>query len=55
LETKRLIATNSEDHFFDLAELKTSHLSEEEHARQALAFAQALRLSGAEKNQDRVN
>jgi bifunctional enzyme CysN/CysC/sulfate adenylyltransferase subunit 1 len=54
-ETKRLIATNSEDRFFDLAELKTSHLSEEEHARQALAFTQALRLSPAEKNQDRVN
>ncbi len=55
LETKRLIATNSEDRFFDLAESKTSHLSEEEHARRALAFAQTLRLSPAEKNQDRVN
>jgi bifunctional enzyme CysN/CysC/sulfate adenylyltransferase subunit 1 len=54
-ETKRLIATNSEGRFFDLAASKTSHLSEEEHARQALAFAQALRLSPAEKNQDRVN
>ena len=55
LETKRLIAANSEGRFFDLAELETSHLSEEEHARKALAFAQALRLSPAEKNQDRVN
>src|SRR6267142_1223058 len=54
-ETKRLIATNSEGRFFDLAESKTSHLSEEEHARQALAFAQALRLSPAEKNQEKVN
>jgi bifunctional enzyme CysN/CysC/sulfate adenylyltransferase subunit 1 len=54
-ETKRLIATNSEGRFFDLAASKTSHLSEEEHARQALAFAQALRLSPAEKNLDRVN
>jgi bifunctional enzyme CysN/CysC/sulfate adenylyltransferase subunit 1 len=54
-ETKRLIATNSEGRFFYLAASKTSHLSEEEHARQALAFAQALRLSPAEKNQDRVN
>jgi bifunctional enzyme CysN/CysC/sulfate adenylyltransferase subunit 1 len=54
-ETKRLIATNSKGRFFDLAASKTSHLSEEEHARQALAFAQALRLSPAEKNQDRVN
>jgi bifunctional enzyme CysN/CysC/sulfate adenylyltransferase subunit 1 len=55
LETKRLIATNSEGRFLDLAESKTSHLSEEEHARQALAFAQALRLSPAEKNQEKVN
>jgi len=54
-ETRRLIATISESRFFDLAESKTSHLSEEEHARQALAFAQALRLSPAEKNQDKVN
>jgi len=54
-ETKRLIATNSEGRFFDLALSKTSHLSEEEHARQALAFAQALRLSPAEKNQEKVN
>jgi len=54
-ETKRLIATNLEGRFFDLAESKTSHLSEEEHARQALAFAQALRLSPAEKNQEKVN
>jgi hypothetical protein len=55
LETKRLIATNSEGRFFDLAESKTSHLSGEEHARQALAFAQALRLSPTEKNQEKVN
>jgi hypothetical protein len=54
-ETRRLIATISESRFFDLAESKASHLSEEEHARQALAFAQGLRLSPAEKNQDRVN
>ncbi|PYT50153.1 MAG: sulfate adenylyltransferase subunit CysN [Acidobacteria bacterium] len=54
-ETKRLIATNSEGRFFDLAESKTSHLSEEEHAGQALAFAQALRLPRAEKNQEKVN
>ena len=54
-ETKHLIATNSESRFFDLAESKTSHLSEEAHARQALAFAQALRLSPAEKNQEKVN
>jgi bifunctional enzyme CysN/CysC/sulfate adenylyltransferase subunit 1 len=54
-ETKRLIATNSEGRFFDLAESKTSHLSEEEHARQALALAQALQLSPAEKNQEKVN
>ena len=54
-ETKRLVATNSEGRFFDLAESKTSHLSEEEQARQALAFAGALRLSGPAKNQDRVN
>jgi sulfate adenylyltransferase large subunit len=54
-ETKRLIATNSEGRFFDLAESKPSHFSEEEHARQALAFAQSLRLSPAPKNQDRVN
>jgi hypothetical protein len=55
LETKRLIATNSEGRFFDLAASKTSHFSEEEHARQALAFAQALRLSEAEKNRGKVN
>ena len=54
-ETKRLIATNSEGRCFDLAESKPSHLSEEEHARQALAFAQALRLPRAEKNQEKVN
>ena len=55
LETKRLIAANSEGRFFDLAASQIPHLSEEERARQALAFAQALRLSPAEKNQDRVN
>jgi len=55
LEAKRLIATNAGGHFFDFAQSKTSHLSEEEQARQALAFAQALRLSPVEKNQDRVN
>ncbi len=55
LETKRLIATNSEGRFFDLAASTTSHLSEEEHARQALAFARALRLSPAEKNPEKVN
>jgi hypothetical protein len=55
LETKRLIAANSEGRFFDLAESKTSHLSEEEHARRALAFAQSLRLAGAEKNREKVN
>jgi len=55
LETKRLIATNSEGRFFDLAASNASHLSEEELARQALAFAQALRLSGAEKNREKVN
>jgi len=54
-ETKHLIATILEGRFFDLAESKTSHLSEEEHARQAFAFAQALRLSPAEIKQDRVN
>ena len=55
LETKRLIATNSEGRYFDLAASSIPHLSEEEHARQALAFAQALRLSPAEKNQDKVS
>ncbi len=55
LETKRLIATNSENRFFDLAESKTSHLSEEEHTRHALAFARALRLSPAQKDQEKVN
>ena len=55
LETKRLIAANSEGRLFDLAASKTSHLSEEEHARQALAFAQSLRLSGAGKNREKVN
>jgi bifunctional enzyme CysN/CysC/sulfate adenylyltransferase subunit 1 len=54
-ETKRHIAAHSEGRLFDLAESKTSHMSEEEHARQALAFAKALRLSPVEKNQDRVN
>jgi len=54
-ETKRHIAAYSESRFFDLAESKASHLSEEEHARQALAFAQGLRLFPAEKNQDRVD
>jgi sulfate adenylyltransferase large subunit len=55
LETKHLIATNSEGRFFDLAESETCHLSEEEHARQALAFAQSLRIAGAEKNREKVN
>jgi hypothetical protein len=54
-ETKRHIAAHSEGRLFDLAESKISHMSEEEHARQALAFAKALRLSPVEKNQDRVN
>jgi bifunctional enzyme CysN/CysC/sulfate adenylyltransferase subunit 1 len=54
-ETKRLIATISEGRFFDLAESKTLHLSEEEHATQALVFMQALRLSGPAKNQQKVN
>ena len=51
-ETKRLIATISEGRFFDIAESKDSHRSEEE---QALAFAQSLRLSTSEENQDKVN
>lgn len=54
-ETKRLIGTISEGRFFDLADSKISHLSEEVHATQAIAFAQTLRLSSEEKNQDRVN
>ena len=54
-ETKHLAATNSEGRFFDMAASKISHLSEEEHATQALAFMQALRLSGAAKNQQKVN
>jgi sulfate adenylyltransferase subunit 1 len=54
-ETKRLIATISEGRFFDVAESHTPHGSEEGHTRQALAFAQALRLSGAAKNQEKVN
>jgi sulfate adenylyltransferase subunit 1 len=55
LEIKLLAAASAEGRFFDLAASKTSHLSEEEHARQALAFAQSLRLSGAEKNREKVN
>jgi hypothetical protein len=55
LETKRLIAMHSEGRFFNLGESNFSHLSEEVHATQAIAFAQTLRLSPEEKNQDRVN
>jgi bifunctional enzyme CysN/CysC/sulfate adenylyltransferase subunit 1 len=54
-ETKRLIATISEGWFFDVAESKTPQGSEEEHTRQALAFAQSLRLSGGAKDQEKVN
>jgi hypothetical protein len=54
-ETKHLIAAEAEGRFFDVAESKDSHASEEELARQALAFARTLRLSPSEKNQDKVN
>ncbi len=54
-ETKRHIAAYSESRFFDLAASKTSHLSEEDQAMQAIAFAEALRLSGPAKNQQKVN
>jgi hypothetical protein len=54
-ETKRLLAADTEGRFFDLAESRNLSGPEEELARQALAFAQALRLSRAEKKQDRVN
>jgi bifunctional enzyme CysN/CysC/sulfate adenylyltransferase subunit 1 len=54
-ETKRLIARDAEGRFFDLAESRDFDAPEEESARQALAFTQALRLSPAEKNRDRVN
>jgi bifunctional enzyme CysN/CysC/sulfate adenylyltransferase subunit 1 len=53
--TKHRIMAGAEERFFDLAELKDLHGPEEEFARQALTFAQALRLSAAEKNQDGVN
>ena len=48
-ETKRLIAADAEGRFFDVAESKDLHGPEEEFARRALAFAQTLRLSAAEK------
>jgi bifunctional enzyme CysN/CysC/sulfate adenylyltransferase subunit 1 len=54
-ETKRLVAADAEGRFFDLAESRNLREPEEELARQVLAFAQALRLSRAEKNQDRVS
>jgi sulfate adenylyltransferase subunit 1 len=55
VETKHLIADDAEGRFFDIAESNDSHASEEELARRAVAFAQTLRLSVSEKNQDKVN
>jgi sulfate adenylyltransferase large subunit len=54
-ETKHLLAAHVEGRFFDVAESKDSHGFEEELSRQALAFAQTLRLSPSEKNQEKVN
>lgn len=54
-ERKHLIAAEAEGRFFDLAQSKDSHRSEDELARQTVAFAQTLRLSASEKNQEKVN
>jgi sulfate adenylyltransferase large subunit len=54
-ETKHLLAAHVEGRFFDVAESKDSHGSEEELTRHALAFVRTLRFSPSEKNQDKVN
>ena len=54
-ETKRRIAAEFENCFFDLAGAHELQGNEEEATRHVLAIAQSLRLAGPRKNQETVN